>query len=87
MIRPEFEEIVKEIKEENKIVVLLNKQLLWYFYCERRSKYNNIIIKNFLEKHKLEVVPNFASTYLWGKVEIKQIEKVHIKKKKSTKEI
>jgi len=82
MVRPEFEEIIKEIKGENKVVVLLAKQLLWYFYCERRTKYNNIVIKNYLKKHKIEVVPDFVSTYLWGNVELKQAEKVRINKQK-----
>ncbi|MUU78457.1 CBS domain-containing protein [Winogradskyella endarachnes] len=87
MVKPEFEEIIKEIKEENKVVVLLTKQLLWYFHCERRSKYNNIIIKNYLKRHKIEVVPDFATTYLWGNVELKQAEKVRINKKKQDAEI
>ena len=87
MIRPEFEVILKEIKEENKVVVVPAKQLLWYFYCERRSKYNNIIIKNYLRKHKLEVVPDFASTYLWSNVEIKQAEKIRLNKKNAETEI
>ena len=87
MVRPEFEEIVKEIKEENKVVVVPAKQLLWYFYCERRSKYNNIIIKNYLKKHKIEVIPDFASTYLWANVEIKQAEKIGLNKKNTQVEI
>lgn len=87
MVRPEFEEIVKEIKEENKVVVVPAKQLLWYFYCERRSKYNNIIIKNYLKKHKIEVIPDFSSTYLWANVEIKQAEKIALNKEDSEVEI
>lgn len=78
VVRPEFELLVQEIKNENKTIKILPKQILYNFYCERRTKYNNIIIRNYLNNHGLETYPDFVSSYLWANVELRVKAKVRV---------
>lgn len=71
MISHKLQEIVKEIKENDKEFEMSPRELLWHFYYEKRTKGNRFWIDLFLEENQLEVTPDYTSCWIDGKVTLK----------------
>lgn len=71
----EFEELVKEIKENDKEFTITPRKLLNAFNLERRTQNNQNLINKFLEENKLEVIPSYTNTWIDSEITIKHKKK------------
>lgn len=76
----EKDELLKKVKESGDQGIKISpRELLKYFGQERRTKFNNIKIKQFLQKHDLMTSPDFLNVYMDAEVELKMKPKVKVK--------
>ena len=75
----EFEELVKEIKENDKEFTITPRKLLNAFNLERRTQNNQNLINKFLEENKLEVIPSYTNTWIDSEITIKHKKKARSK--------
>lgn len=75
-----LKEIVKEIKENDKEFVITPRELLWYFYFEKRTKGNRLWINKFLNDNQLEVVPDYTLCWIDDKITLKHKKRAKSKK-------
>lgn len=75
----EFEELVKEIKENNKEFKITPRNLLKAFDIERRTQNNKNIVNKFLDGNQLEVNPSYINTWIDGEIIIKHKKKARSK--------
>ncbi|PWS26460.1 XRE family transcriptional regulator [Pedobacter yonginense] len=81
-IKPEFLQIIKDIKEQNIDIQLTTRDFLRYFSCEKRTKGNKGRIDVYLEEQNLETSPNYAELWIDGTLILKH--KARAKSKAST---
>jgi len=79
MVKDEFLEIVKEIKENDKEFEITPRELLNYFYCEKRTSGNVWFINRFLDENQLETEPNYVNGWIDGTVILKHKKKATTK--------
>lgn len=77
--KEEFLEIVREIKENDKEFEITPRELLNFFYCEKRGSGNNAYIIRFLDEHQLETEPNFVNGWIDGDIVLKHKKKATTK--------
>lgn len=75
MQKEEFKELVKEIKENDKEFVITARELLNFFYCEKRTSGNVAYINRFLEDNQLETEPNYVNSWIDGEITLKHKKK------------
>jgi len=80
MMNEKLKEIVKEIKENDKEFVITPRELLWYFYFEKRTKGNRLWINKFLNDNQLEVVPDYTLCWIDDKITLKHKKRAKSKK-------
>ena len=68
MIKEEFLELVKEIKENDKEFEISSRELLYFFGCEKRTSGNVAYINRFLNENQLETVPNYVNNWIDGDI-------------------
>jgi predicted transcriptional regulator len=79
MVKDEFLEIVKEIKENDKEFEITPRELLNYFYCEKRTSGNVWFVNRFLDENQLETEPNYVNGWIDGTVILKHKKKATTK--------
>ena len=79
MVKEEFLEIVKEIKENDKEFEITPRELLNYFYCEKRTSGNVWFINRFLDENQLETEPNYVNGWIDGEIVLKHKKKATTK--------
>lgn len=79
IIREDFKEIVKEIRENDKEFKMTPRDLISFFDCIKRTKGNNARIDDFLENNYLETSPDFKNAYIDGNITLKHKEKAKSK--------
>jgi predicted transcriptional regulator len=79
MIKEEFLEIIKEIKENDKEFEISSRELLGYFYCEKRTSGNVWFINKFLDENLLETEPNYVNGWIDGKILLRHKKKATTK--------
>lgn len=79
MVKDEFLEIVKEIKENDKEFEITPRELLNYFYCEKRTSGNVWFINRFLDENQLETEPNYVNGWIDGTIILKHKKKATTK--------
>jgi len=79
MTKDELLEKTKGITDK-KGIKITPRQLLKCFGQERRTKYNNYQIKQFLNENELITSPDFLSVYMDAQIELKKKPKVRVKK-------
>lgn len=79
MVKDEFLEIVKEIKENEKEFDITPRELLNYFWCEKRTTGNVAYINRFLNENQLETEPNFVNGWIDGDIVLKHKRKATTK--------
>lgn len=75
MAKEEFLELVKEIKENNKVFEITPRELLSFFYYEKRTSGNVAYINRFLHENQLETEPDFVSNWIDGDITLKHKKK------------
>ena len=65
MIKEEFLELVKEIKENDKEFEISSRELLYFFGCEKRTSGNVAYINRFLNENQLETVSGLLPPQAW----------------------
>lgn len=80
MITDKLKEIVKDIQENDKEFEMSPRDLLWLFYYEKRTKGNRFWINKYLEDNQLEVVPDYTSSWIDGKITLKHKKRATSKK-------
>jgi len=73
---------LEEIQTNNKEYKITPRKLIQAFGCEARSKGNVARINDFLEKNKLETIPNYLESWIDGEIMLK-----HKKRAKSKTEV
>lgn len=71
MVSDKLKNIVKEIKENDKEYKITPRDLLWFFYYEKRTKGNCFWINKFLNENQLEVVPDYNSCWIDSEIILK----------------
>lgn len=79
MAKEEFLELVKEIKENDKEFDITPRELLNFFWCEKRTSGNIAHINHFLNSNQLETVPNFVNGWIDGTIVLKHKKKATTK--------
>jgi predicted transcriptional regulator len=79
MAKEEFLELVKEIKENDKEFEISPRELLNFFWCEKRTSGNIAYINRFLNENQLETVPNFVNGWIDGNIILKHKKKATTK--------
>jgi CBS domain-containing protein len=82
MVKEDFLELVKEIKENDKEFKMTTREFLYSFGCEKRTSGNTARINNYLEENKLETSPDYINCWIDGEIVLK-----HKKKAKSKRDI
>lgn len=82
MVKGEFNEIVKEIHENDKEFEMTSREFLAYFNYEKRTKGNQGRIDSFLEEKQLETIPNYTNVWIDSKIKL-----IHKPKAKSKTEL
>jgi len=80
MISEKFKEIVREIKETDREFEVTPRELLWFFYFEKRTKGNRFWVNKFLNDNQLEVFPDYTTSWIDEKIILR-----HKKRAKSRK--
>lgn len=75
----EFEQLVKDIKSDNKEFKITPRKLIGYFNFKRRTWNNQSVINKYIEKNKLEVIPSYITSWIDGDIIIKHKKKAHSK--------
>jgi predicted transcriptional regulator len=75
MAKEEFLELVKEIKENDKTFEITPRELLNFFYFEKRTSGNVAHINRFLNENLLETEPNFVNNWIDGNIILKHKKK------------
>ena len=74
-IKDEFSEMVREITtNKEKTFNITTRDLLGYFYYEKRSSGNTARIDEFLKEKNLETEPNYQETWIDGEITLKYKE-------------
>lgn len=79
MPKEDFLEIVKEIKENDKEFEMTPRELLNYFYREKRTSNNVAYMNRFLDQNQLETEPNFVNGWIDGDIILKHKKKATTK--------
>ena len=79
MIKEEFLELVKEIKDNDKEFEITSRELLYFFGCEKRTSGNVAYINRFLNENQLETVPNYVNNWIDGNIILKHKKKATTK--------
>jgi CBS domain-containing protein len=81
MPRQEFIDLVTEIKSSGNGREMSKKDFLWLFdFYEKRTSGNVWRINDFLHKEKMIVIPTYQSGWIFDTIELKEKDKVKIKK-------
>lgn len=81
MVRTEFKEIVKQIKETKIPYKITIRRLLWLFdYSQKRTSGNVWRLNEYLQKEKLITEPNYQYGWIDDEIELKEPPKATIKK-------
>jgi predicted transcriptional regulator len=81
MPRQEFIDLVQEIKTCGIGREMTKKDFLWLFeFYEKRTSGNVWRINDYLHKEKMIVVPSYQSGWIYDTIELKEKDKVKIKK-------
>jgi predicted transcriptional regulator len=81
MPRQEFMDLVQEIKASGKGREMTKKDFLWLFdNYEKRTSGNVWRINDYLHKEKMIVIPSYQSGWIYEIIELKEKDKVKIKK-------
>lgn len=79
MAKEEFLELVKEIKENDKEFEITPRELLNFFWCEKRTSGNVAYINRFLMDNQLETEPNFVNGWIDGDIILRHKKKATTK--------
>lgn len=83
-VKPEFTEMVKEItSNKNKSFKMTSRDLLWYFWCEKRTSGNKAKINQFLEEKNLVTEPDYQTTWIDAEIVLKHKETAKTKLEKN----
>lgn len=82
MPKEELLKIVEDIKKNDKELKTSPRKLLWFFFFEKRTKWNITRVNQFLEKNNLETEPDYTNVWFDSQIILK-----HKKKAKSKKEV
>ncbi len=75
MAKEEFLELVKEIKENDKEFEITPRELLNFFWCEKRTSGNVAHINRFLNENQLETEPNYVNNWIDSNIILKHKKK------------
>lgn len=79
-LRPDFVEIVKEIKgNSNKEFKITTREFLAFFGYEKRTKGNNARIDDYLRKNDLETEPHYVNSWIDKEIVLKHKTKAKSK--------
>ncbi|WP_298117128.1 CBS domain-containing protein [Flavobacterium sp.] len=80
MPRPQFIELINQIKKQGKSETMTIRNFIWLFDCyEKRTSGNVWRINNFLHNEKMMVVPNYQNGWIDEMIELKEMDKAKIK--------